>query len=664
MRKYWIAAALLMFGWEQAAAGQSGSSPDLSSLSLEQLTHLEVSTVSRREQTLFATPAAVCVITREDILRSGATSIPDVLRMVPGVEVAQIDANTWAVSARGFNSRFANKMLIMIDNRSVYNPVFSGTLWDQNDLLLEDVERIEVVRGPGGTMWGANAVNGVINIVTMKAHDTPGGLVVGQTSRVDQGAGARWGSSWNGNTSYRVYTKYVHRSDLLAADGSSAQDGGSSERAGGRLDWKRPGNHLLSFEGDLFRNPEQQRINFGYSPTSFSLSPVYGAGGFLMGRWERGSGSSDTALQAYYSDDRRYEIGMNLNMQIADLDFQHHLIAGARNDVVWGAGFRWTSDHTGGKQNYFAHADHVVNLYSTFVQDSLTLVPAALVLTAGTKVEWNTYTHFEVQPGMRLLWTPNSTQTVWTAVSRAVRTPADQDRDVDFLYPLGSAGGLPLEGLILGNPHLASEVLQAYEAGYRHRFGNQLSIDAAGFVNHYSDLEATSVGAPYLALAPSPNIVQPFQYVNGFSANTQGAESAVAWTPAQPLHFQASYAWMQARLLRHGNVAVEPSGGQDWSTPRNTLDARGFWSLAPNWNLSAVLDGNTTVPSSLPVPAAVIPGHTRVDLRLGRHLGEGAELSAGVTNLVHRSHAEFYPEDYTMNSFIPRSVYVGLRWNP
>lgn len=664
MRKHWMAAFLLAFGWEWTAPAQSTGNSDLSLLSLEQLTHLDVNTVSRREQKLFETPAAVYVITRDDILRSGATSIPEVLRMVPGLEVAQIDANTWAVSARGFNSRFANKMLIMIDNRSIYNPVYSGTLWDQNDLFLEDIERIEVVRGPGGTMWGANAVNGVINIVTMKARDTQGGLVVSEASRLDQGAGMRWGSSWNSDASYRAYAKYVHRNSLLAYDGSSARDGGSSERIGGRLDWKRPGNNLLSFQGALFRNPEQQRIDFGYSPTSFCLSPVYGAGGYLMGRWERGRGSSDTAIQAYYSDDRRYEIGMNLDMQIADLDFQHHLLAGSRNDVVWGGGFRWTSDHTSGAHTYFAHADHVVNLSSTFIQDSLTLLPGTLVLTAGTKVQWNTYTHVEVQPGGRLLWTPSPAQTVWVAVSRAVRTPSDQDRDVDFLYPLGESGGLPLEGLILGNPRLASEVLLAYEGGYRHRFGNQLAIDAAGFANHYTDLEATSVGTPYLALAPSPNLVLPFLYVNGFSAYSQGGEGSLTWTPARALHFQASYAWMQARLLSHGKATVEPSGGQDWSTPRQTLDARGFWTLAPNWSLNAVIDGNTTVPSLLPVPQAVIPGHLRADLRLVRHLGEAAELSAGATNLLHAKHAEFYPEDYTLNSYIPRSVYVGLRWNP
>jgi iron complex outermembrane recepter protein len=659
----WI--VLLVLGWGCGGVqGQQPANGDLSALSLEQLTHLEVNTVSRREQKLFETPAAAFVITRDDILRSGATSVPELLRMVPGLEVAQIDANTWAVSARGFNSRFANKMLIMIDNRSIYNPVFSGTLWDQNDLLLEDIERIEVVRGPGGTMWGANAVNGVINIVTRKARDTQGLLAVGDAGRIEQGGAVRWGGCWNSSTCYRVYSRSVERDALLAYDGSSAHDGGSSERLGGRMDWNQSARDSLTMEGNLFRNPEQQRVDFGYSPTDFTVSPVYGAGGNLMGRWEHDTGSSDIAVEAYYSDDRRVELGMNLNMQVADLDFQQHLVAGARNDVVWGAGFRWTSDQTGGQQTYFAHPSHVVDLYSSFVQDSLTLVPATLVVMAGTKLQWNTYTHFEVQPGVRLLWTPDTTDTFWMAWSRAVRTPSDQDHDVDFLYPLGTADGLPLNGLILGNPRLDSEVVQADEAGYRHRFGDRWSLDAAGFFNHYTDLEATSVGTPYLAADPSPYLVQPFQYVNGFTANTQGAEAAVAWTPAKSLQIQTAYAWMQARLVSHGNATVEPSGGQDWSTPRNTLDVRGLWNLQRNWNLSAALNANSTVPSMLPEPEAVIPGHVRVDMRVSRRFGEQTSVSAGITNLLHGSHAEFYPEDYTMNSYIPRSAYVGLRWNP
>ena len=331
--------------------GQVGESTDLFALSLEQLTRVEVNSVSRHDQPLFDTPAAVFVITRDDILRSGATSIPEVLRMVPGVEVAQIDANKWAVSARGFNNRFANKMLVMIDNRSVYNQLYSGVFWDQADLLLEDVERIEVVRGPGATLWGANAVNGVINIVTRKARDTQGAMVVAETGRVDQEGAARYGGHWGPSADYRIYTKYLHRSPLLAADGSSSQDGGSSERAGARLDWKESARNLFTFQGDLYRDPEQQRVDFNYASTAFSLNPVRGAGGFAEARWDRQRNpSSDLTVQAYYSDDRRSEISNLVHMRSFDLDLQDHRPLGGRNDFVWGAGYRRTVDTTGGAQ--------------------------------------------------------------------------------------------------------------------------------------------------------------------------------------------------------------------------------------------------------------------------------------------------------------------------
>jgi iron complex outermembrane receptor protein len=634
---------------------------DLSSMSLEQLTQLDVSSVSRREQKLFATPAAVYVITRDEILQSGATNVPEVLRMVPGLEVAQIDANKWAVSSRGFNSRFANKMLIMIDNRSIYNPVYSGTLWDQNDLQLADIERIEVVRGPGGTMWGANAVNGVINIVTMRARDTRGILLKTDDGRMDQDASVRFGSS-RGGIDYRLGFKAVHRSALLASDGSSAHDGGTSEWGNARVDWNRSARNLLSFQGALFRNPEMQRINYGWDLSTAQPDSAYGAGGYVMGRWERQYDSSDMTLQSYYSDERRHEIGMDLNMQIADLDFQHHFTAGTRNEIVWGSGFRWTSDHAGGQQSYFFHNNHIVQLYSAFLQDSLTLVPAKLVFTLGTKVEWNSYTNFEVQPGTSLLWTPDMNETVWASTSRAVRTPSDQDHDVDFLYPLGTADDLPLKGLIMGNPHLNSEAEIAYEAGYRRRIGQRLSLDAALFENHYTDLEGTQVGSPYPDLSNSPAVIQPFLYVNGFTANTQGAEAAMNWAPANVLHFQASYAWMQARMQSNGIASIQPSGGQDWSTPRNTLDARAFWVVRKTWTLSSALDGNSRVPSSLDEPNAIVPAHVRIDMRIAHRLGENGELHSGVTNLQHASHEEFYPEDYTMNSFVPRSFYFGLTW--
>lgn len=658
-----LVAATLVFAGSSYIYAQRGSVPDLSSLNLEQLTGIEVNTALRRDQTLFETPAAVYVITHEELMRSGATSIPEALRMVPGIEVAQIDANKWAVSARGFNSRFANKMLIMIDGRSIYNPVYSGTLWDQNDLLLEDIDRIEIVRGPGATMWGANAVNGVINIETSRPRDTGGLLLAAEGGNIDEMYSARLGFARSTAFRSRVFAKYVRRRNLLTIDNASARDGGTSARIGARADWQPSRRDQLTFQGNLFRNPQQQRIDFGYNPADFTYSKVNGAGGFAVGKWERKLGNSDLALQSYYSDEHRNEIGMRLDMRIADIDFQHHINTGSGNDIVWGAGFRRTSDKISGTQTYFSHSDHLVSLFSAFLQDSFAILPARLTLTAGSKIQWNSYTKFEWQPRGSLIWTPDSTQAVWAAFSRAVRTPSDQDRDVHFLYPLSEIEGVPLFGLISGNPALRSETVFAQEMGYRRRIAKWFSADVAGFLNHYADLQATQVGQPYLITVPGPAFVQPFNYVNGFSAHTQGIEASLGWTPARAVRVLGSYAWMQARMRSHGDVTVQPSGGQDWSTPRNTFDLRAHWNVTRTLGVNAIINGNSTVPSSLRMPVAVVPGHTRVDLRFTRSIGEGVEFAAGGTNLLRARHQEFYPEDYTLNSYIPRGFYLALNWN-
>jgi iron complex outermembrane receptor protein len=260
-----------------AIAAKKPGTQDLFSMSLEQLTNVQVSSVSRHDEPLFDTPAAVFVITHDDIRRSGATSIPEVLRMVPGVEVAQIDANKWAVSARGFNNRFANKMLVMIDNRTVYNQLYSGVFWDQTDVLLEDVERIEIVRGPGATLWGANAVNGVINIVTRTASQSQGTDLVAEAGRIDQQTAARYGGHLSDSAAFRIYGKYLHRNALETADGQSAGDTAHIERAGFRLDWTLPARNALSFQGDLYDNAEQQRVNFDFASTGSTPNPVHAA---------------------------------------------------------------------------------------------------------------------------------------------------------------------------------------------------------------------------------------------------------------------------------------------------------------------------------------------------------------------------------------------------
>jgi iron complex outermembrane receptor protein len=647
---------------------QLSSGSDLFALSLEQLSRVEVSSVSRHDQPLFDTPAAVFVITRDDIRRSGATSIPEVLRMVPGVQVAQIDANKWAVSARGFNNRFANKMLVMIDNRTVYNQLYSGVFWDQADVLLEDVERIEIVRGPGATLWGANAVNGVINIVTRKAQDTQGAMVVAEGGRIDLEGIARYGGHLGSSADYRVYGKYLHRNALLASDGLSAGDEANIERAGVRLDWSPRFRDNITLQGDLYDNGEKQRENFDFASTAFTLDPVHGAGGFASARWEHNrSASSSTVLQAYLRQDRRSEIGSFDHMHSFDLDLQDSRALGSRHNLVWGAGYRWTSDATGAAHPVFLHPDHLVNLSSAFLQDQFALLPGRLELTAGGKLLWNTYSHFEYQPSLRVLWKPTSTQAFWAAVSRAVRTPSDIERDDCFALSNGSEQGLPITVLLTGNPRFGSEVVHAFEAGYRRQFHRNLSLDFAGFVNHYSSLGGTSVGAPSVAFTPTPAILVPATYVNAVSSGSQGVEASLLWSPASAFHFQSSYAWMQNRFDNHGGPNVLTIYNQDWATPRNAFDLRGFWTPLPRWTLGAILNGNSAISSSASLvsnsPSAVaVPAHTRLDLRLTRALAENLDLSAGATNLLQPRHLEFFSVDYVVASQIPRSAWIRLQW--
>jgi iron complex outermembrane receptor protein len=314
----------------------------------------------------------------------------------------------------------------------------------------------------------------------------------------------------------------------------------------------------------------------------------------------------------------------------------------------------------------FLHPGHVGELYSAFLQDEMTLMPGKLVLTAGTKLLWNTYSHFEYQPSARLLWKAASTRTLWASISRAVRTPSDLDRDDRLQFSDGVVDKLPLEVLITGNPRFGSEILRAYEGGYRQRMGKTFSVDLAGFVNHYSSLGATLCSTPYFVKVPAPTIIQPCTYVNGVSSNAQGAEAAVTWTPVAAVQLQGSYTWMQNRFDNHGNSAELPLNNEDWTTPRNSFDVRGFWSPAPKWTLGAIVNGNSAAAAALGTAVAnpsayLIPGHTRLDLRLARKIGENTTLSAGGANLLQHDHMEFH-SDYAVHSQIPRSAYIRLQW--
>jgi iron complex outermembrane receptor protein len=660
-----LSVACAPHGWSQDHATSSdAATTDLSQLTLEDLTKVQVSSVERKEQDLMSVPAAVFVITQQDIRRAGVTSLPELFRMVPGMQVAQVYANEWAVSARGFNSRFADKMLVLIDGRSIYSEIYSGVFWDQNDLLLEDIDHIEVIRGPGGTLWGANAVNGIINIITLKAKRTQGVTVEGEDGRIAETATLRYGGEAGTKVQYRGFVKYLRRNDLLAEDGSAAQDSGNAVRGGGRLDWQARQHDWLTFHGNLYTGKENQRVFVTAPDGTLTTGPdtVDIDGGFALARWEHQLRASQFALQAYFNHDKHAEHAGSGVEKVMDIEFQDRLPSLARNDLNWGVGYRLTIDHVAGNPNPFLHSSHRDALYNIFAEDDLTLIPGRLKLTLGMKLLHNTYTGWELQPGGRMIWTPNDRHSLWGAVSRAVRTPSVQDRDLNFYEPTSPIEGLPAEVLAMGNPAFASEQLLSFEVGYRQRLGRTLSLDLATFYNRYTDLRSQTVQTPGLAFLPGPTLVIPILYTNQLKASANGVEAAVSWNPRKALQVQTSYSWSNGRLRLPGNAAVMRP--DSWSSPTNTLSVRSTWAFTRNWSLISMIYGVSRLERPEQTTLAPVVGYVRLDTHVAFKLGKVLQLTAGGDNLLQGQHPEFDPQDaYSVRSQIPRSEFVRAVWS-
>jgi iron complex outermembrane receptor protein len=640
---------------------------DASARNLEQLTTLEVSSVARREQQLYKTSSAVFVVTQNDIRHSGAENIPELLRIVPGVQVAQVEGSKWAVSTRGFNSLYANKMLVLIDGRSVYNMIWSATYWDMNEILIDDIERIEVIRGPGATMWGANAVNGVINIITKKPKKTIGAKVVASEGNLYRGASIRYGGQTAQNMQYRVFYKYQKQPALVWANGESANDAGNAMRGGGRVDWQS-GANSFSLHGDTHLGREDQQE---YSNTPGPISVVQdkstNSGVYSLLRWEHRGAGSDFALQAYYDYEDRKELQGHVRLSNTDFDFQHHIPFAPRNDLTWGLGARVTHIRSIGPAQPFLHSTDDVDLYSSFAQDEFSVVPNKVVLTAGSKFQWNSYTHFEVQPGLHLLWTPDARHSIWASAARSVRTPSICDLDLKLNVSAPSPLPIPMVLLLMGNPSFKSEDALTYEAGYRQRITKRLSVDLASFFYQYSRLEAQTPEAPYVVASPSPTMMLPLIYTNSYHANSQGFEGALSWTPAHALHFNTSYAWLQAHIALNGGSSSSSTVLQTWSTPRNTIETRGAWDFARHWSVDASVFAVSQTPirnDATRLPSTAVPAYQRVDASVDYAVGEALVFKAGMRNLQDARHIEFNPQDNnTFPAEVPRSAYIKATWS-
>ncbi|HEY0945274.1 MAG TPA: TonB-dependent receptor [Opitutaceae bacterium] len=606
----------------------------LKKLSLEQLMDVEVTSVSRRPEKLAVTPSAIQVITGDDIRRSGASSIPEALRLASNLAVAQRDSWQWAISSRGFNSTTSNKLLVMIDGRTLYTPLYAGVFWDAQDTLLEDVDRIEVVSGPGATLWGANAVNGVINLVTKSARDTQGLLLLGGGGTELRGfAGVRYGGEIAPNLHYRVYAKYFDRDSSVRAVGGDAGNDWHMGQGGFRVDWQASSTDLLTLQGDFYAN----RVN-----QSGTSDDNEASGGNLLGRWSHTLASgSDFQLQWYYDRTHRHlSNSIEEDLGTYDVDFQHRFTPVARHDIIWGAGYRLIDDRVHNPPNLaFLPADVTREWVNAFVQDELTLLPGRLHLTVGSKFEHNEYTGWEIQPSARLAWQPAGTHTAWASVSRAMRTPSRIDRE---LY----APAEPPFTLVAGGPDFDSEELIAYELGYRVQPIPRLAVAASGFYHDYDDLRSLERLNP-----PAPF---PFVIGNGFKGESYGAELTADYRPTDWWRLRAGFTRQLIHLQPKPGSTDASSGSSESQDTNHILLLRSSLDLPGDVELDAIYRHIGEIATQ------GVPAYDELEVRVGWRPTPSLELSLVGQNLLHEEHVEFGSSN--SRQAIERGVHGKVVW--
>ena len=660
-------ALLALLGISAAATSAAAQTADLTELSLEELMDVAVTSVSKRSEPISGAAAAVFVLTNEDLRRSGATSIPEALRLVPGLDVARIDSNKWAITARGFNGRFANKLLVLIDGRSVYTPLFSGVFWDVQDTLLEDVERIEVIRGPGATLWGANAVNGVINVITRPAGETRGGLLVaGAGSEERAFAGLRHGGALGAATAYRVYGKALERGSGERLTGGAGADDWSIARGGFRVDSTLAAGAGLTLQGGLYDGEVGETVTLQSlaSPVPRGIDDdMEVSGAHLLTRWQRSySETSELSLQLYYDRTQRKALFVEEDRDTLDAELQHGFAPTARQRVVWGIGFRRTADDIRGSEVLsFAPARETDDLVSAFFQDEIMLRPDRLWLTVGSKLEDDGYSGLEFQPNVRAVWIPRRHHTLWTSVSRAVRTPSRAERDLRLDGRVVGAGELfpgapPAVVTTFGSRDFGSEELVAWELGYRLGLSPGLLLDLAAFYNDYDRLRSTRVGEPFLAAAPYPHLVIPARLDNDLEGETRGAELVADWRATQRWRWTAAYSFLETRVRDRRTGAEGPFAGEGES-PRHQLSFRSAVDLARGLEL------DLTARWVDERPRLGIDSYASLDLRLGWKPRGSLEISLVGQNLLDGARVEFAPEIIpTHPTAAERGVYGKVAW--
>jgi iron complex outermembrane recepter protein len=632
---------------------------DFTQLTLEELANYPVTSVSKSEEKLSTAAAAIHVITQDDIRRSGVTSIPEALRLAPGIQVARVDTHTWGITARGFNDVFANKLLVLQDGRSVYTPLFSGVYWEAQDTLLEDIDRIEVIRGPGATLWGANAVNGVINIITKSAKDTQGVLVTGGTGTEENiFGGVRYGGKIGDHAHYRVYGKYFSRDDSVLPGGGDANDHWQMSRGGFRIDWDATEINHVTFQGDLYGGTAKQtNIRLRPAPpfTSFDdAAQLDLSGGNLLARWTHPFGAeSEFMLQTYYDRTFRDANVFEEDRQTWDIEAQQRLALFERHDVLIGIGYRLMADRTDGSFDVSLDPeDRTTDLFSAFLQDKITLINDQLWLTLGSKFEHNDYTGFEVQPSGRITCLPHEHHTLWASVARAVRTPSRAESDIRLNQPSGVSPLLITS--IFGSTDYGSEELIAYELGYRVQPDERISFDVALFYNDYDDLRSIELRG--LQPGPPPHIALVAD--NRLKGITYGGELAANLQLARWWRLRAAYSYLQMDLkTKNGSTDTNSVSEIEGSSPEHQVSLISSIELRDSFSLdlwARYVDR---------LSARGIDSYFTVDARLAWRPTRNLELSVVGQNLLDNRHPEFraglVPVQRTE---VERSVYGKITW--
>lgn len=641
-----------------ATGAQAAQNLDnLLNMSFKDLNKVKVTSVSKKEENAFESAAAIYVITGDDIRRAGATSIAEALRMAPGLDVAQQDSATWAISSRGFNAQYANKLLVLMDGRTVYTPLFSGVYWDEQDTLLEDVDRIEIIRGPGATLWGANAVNGVINIITKSAQNTQGTYVESLVGTHDTNADAvRYGGKTLNNVYYRAYAKYktVNNSDTARSTNSgagiNASDGWYQSRTGFRADWDKNSIDKGTLHGDLFDSQERQEY---YLPgiTGGVNGDEHFRGGNVVGNWEhKFSNVSNISLQTYVDYIQRNMAILNQERTTFDLDLQHTWNFHPRNELIWGLGYRYFADQLGqktiGGNTYLDYTpDESDNsLYSGFIQDKIALVPEKLFLTLGSKVEHHYYTSWEIEPNARLAWLLDDRQTLWGAVSRATRTPT---RGEHGLALLGATD--PLNTYQQGNVDYKSEYLTAYEAGYRLQPNWRMQFDISSFYNTYTNLQTFEQGY-------TDGVTKYYlDAENNAFGESYGVELGSRFSVTKDWNLYANYSFMLLDIhLKDGIFEPAPTVS---SESNETRSAKNKFNVLSRLNLPNHIEFDNNLYYVDNISSIGIPSYIRFDTRIGWKPLEGFELSFVGQNLLDNSHPEFEAPLYSLPTEVGRSFY-------